>query len=56
MICVYEKMQHLIIIVTKGTETPNNYVFGSVRYQNAPCCALNKFMQMSVLEYENLKS
>lgn len=33
-------MQYLIILFFKGTETPTNYIFGSIICQNALCCAI----------------
>lgn len=40
MICVHVTMQYLIILFFKGTETPTNYIFGSIICQNALCCAI----------------
>lgn len=49
-------LQYLIILFVKGTEMPNNFIFGSVRYQDAPCWALcNISTQITILEYEHLK-
>lgn len=50
------EMQYLMILFIQATETPINFIFGSIRYQNAPYWALwNIYPTKSILEYEYLK-